>query len=279
MTVMKDSMIGDEWIKQACALNPVSRVIDPKTGQPNGNLLSGPVRLAFMETLFEARAPSNGSGKAKFGCMAIYTPFTDLSIYYEEYYKVLAANFPDYYVPGQSVAGQQTAGYYAGLQVPFHDQAEKIKFGGFTPGLTYINHNSNYMPQIVDPRGNPITDRNKIYAGVWAILAVNAYPYGKNPPQPKKGCAFGLQQVMIIGDDTKLAGGAPDPRVTFAGVNVKPPQVSPAASFGNAPPPAGAPPPTQSLYPPQGFAPPPGLGALRPPAPAPADDTDVSQYM
>lgn len=265
---MKDSNIGDAWIKDACALNPISRVIDPKTGQPNGNILTGPVRLAFCETLFEPKA-MNPMQQAKYGTMALYTPFTDFTIMYEEYYKILAVKFPEYYVQQQN--------QYAGLEVPFHDQAAKIKFAGFTPGCAYITHTTRYKPQIVDSRGNPITSPDKVYPGAWAILAVNPYDYGKSPPQPKKGVAFGLQQVMIIAEDTKLAGGAPDPRVTFANVNVKPPVVSPAAAFGNAPPPPGM--AQHNLYPPSGgFAPPPGLGAMAPPPMAKADD-DISEFM
>lgn len=273
MGVMKDSMVGDEWIKATSLANPIRMIIDEKTGKPNGNILSGPVRLAFCDPLFEAKAPSNG-GTAKFGTMALYTPFSILDAYYAEYYRVCAEAFASYYLPDGNGGGS-----YRGLENPFHDQADKaIKYSGFTPGLTYINHTSKYQPQIVNLQGNIITDRNKVYPGVWAILAVNAYSYGVNPPQPKKGVAFGLQQVMIIADDTKLAGGAPDPRVTFAGVNIRPPTVSPQAAFGQAPPP-GAPPPSNPLNaPPRMYAPP--LGALPPPPPATApDDEDLSQFV
>lgn len=280
-TVLRDSMVGDQWIRDCYSLNPVRRVIDPKTQQPNGNILTGPVRLAFCDALFEARAAANNpQGPKKFGTNALYTPFTDFTIIYEEYYKACAATFPEFYNPNT----QQ----YNGLHSPFRDQAEKAhQYAGFTPGCIFLNHTSKFMPQVVDIRGNPITDRNRVYAGAWAILAINAYPYGKNPPQPKKGVGFGLQQVMIIGDDTKLAGGAPDPRVTFAGVNVKPPIAAPAAAFGAAPPlgPQGAPPPAGGMYPPHGSVPAP-LGAAplppmpaQPPPMAAADDTDVSEFM
>src|SRR5690606_14872529 len=52
-----------------------------------------------------------------------------------------------------------------------------------------------------------------VYPGVWAICAINRYTF--NDPR-KKGVAFGLQSVMIIGDDTALGGGAPDPSKTMA---------------------------------------------------------------
>lgn len=104
------------------------------------------------------------------------------------------------------------------MQSPFHDQAEKARLGGFTPGCIYINVNSKFKPPIVDINHNPIVDRNRVYAGVWGICSINPYDYGLNPPQPKKGVGFGLQSVMIIGDDKKVGGGGPDSKVSFSGV-------------------------------------------------------------
>jgi hypothetical protein len=159
--------------------------------------------------------------------------------------------FPDFYNPHMNG--------YAGLENPFHDCATKAhKFQGYTPGLTFINHTSKFKPGIVDAMKNPVVDPSKVYPGVWAILVVNAYGYGKSPPQPKKGVSFGLQAVMIIGDDQNLAGGGIDPREAFKGVNVKPPMVNPATLAGMVPPgqaPVG-PPVTPGRAMPGPFAPP-----------------------
>lgn len=264
-TIMRDSKIGDAWIAECMRLNPISRCIDPKTGQPNGNILTGPVRLSFCDPLFDPQKPRGREGdpsaKGKYSTTAIYPPGTDFTIMYEEYYKALAATFPEYY--------NATTGQYHGLDNPFHDGASKPNYSGFTPGCIYMAHSSNYQPQIVDVNMNPVTDRSRVHAGVWAILAVNAYTYGKSPPQPRKGMSFGLQQVMIIADDTNLAGGQPDPRTTFNGVNVKPPAVMPNTAFGAAP--GAAMPPPRPAGAPASFAPPPGYG-LPPPAPSTADD-------
>jgi hypothetical protein len=142
-----------------------------------------------------------------------------MNVFYTEYYRICGEMFRDHYNPHMN--------QYAGLENPFHDCATKAhKFEGFTPGLTYINHTSKFQPAIVDTMKNTITDRSKVYPGAWAILICNAYGYGKSPPQPKKGVSFGLQAVMIIGQDTNLSGGGVDPRQVFAGVNVQPPKVS-----------------------------------------------------
>lgn len=274
-TIMRDSKIGDAWIREVQKLNPISRVIDPKTGQPNGNILTGPVRLAFCDPLFEPRKPqgreNDPTAKGKYSTVALYPPGADFTIMYEEWYKIMGQVFPEYY--------NAEARQYYGLDNPFHDQAAKHQYAGFTNGCVYMTHTSNYQPQIVDANFNPVTDRSRVHAGAWCILAVNAYPYGKSPPQPRKGVGFGLQQVMLIADDTSLSGGQPDPRSTFAGTNIKPPAVSPAAGFGAPPGMPGAPPPGMPGAPPAqpSFAPPPSYGLSPPPASA-ADD-DISQFV
>lgn len=259
-TLMRDSIVGDNWLRQICEANPTALL------PGEGELIStGPVRLAFCETLFTPRTPQgNPTGQPKYSCMALYTPFSNMQILYNEYYRVLGRDMPEYYVP--EVQG------YPSLESPFHDQAKKLQYNGFTPGLTYINHMTKFKPKIVDstPARNPITDPAKVYPGVWALLVVNAYTYGKNPPQPKKGCSFGLQAVMIIGDDKPLAGGGVDPSVVFASAAVKPPAINPAGLVGLAPGvPPGAPRPTgiPQSAPGVGFVPPPpGRAPVGPPA-------------
>jgi hypothetical protein len=280
---MTNSVIGDKWIQEACAANPVSML--PQEGRL---ITSGPVRLAFCDTLFEPKAPTgNPSATPKYSVCALYTPFTDFSIYYSEYYRLCGETFSDYYNPNLNPPG------YSGLENPFHDCAQKAhKFEGFTPGLTYINHTSKFPPPIVDasPAQNKITDKSKVYPGVWAILVINAYPYGKSPPQPKKGISFGLQAVMIIGDDQNLSGGGVDPREVFKGVQVKPPMINPSAMGGLVPPPMGAPPAMTGLAP--GWQPPRApQGAFTPTPPpnplyqgmartTPAEDAfDISSLM
>lgn len=218
-TLVRDSTVGDDWILKTMQSVPVQRVINQDTGEPTGDILTGPVRLAFCD-LFELPKRQQGQqSEPKYGTQILFPPNADLSILYEEYYKACAQVFPEYY----DAATQQ----YYGLNSPFRDQAEKLKFGGFTPGCVFMTCTSKYKPPISDTMHNPIVDPNKVYPGVWAICSINPYTYGKNPPQPKKGIAFGLQNVMIIGDDTKFGGGAADPRQTFAGVKIDAPIVRP----------------------------------------------------
>lgn len=254
-TVMRDSIVGDNWIYNTAQAVPVQRVMDEKTGEPTGDVLTGPVRLAF-ETLFELPQPTQSTPNPKFGASLLFTPYADFSIFYEEYYAACAAEFSDHY--------DAASGQYYGLHSPFRDQGEKLKFGGYTPGLIFMTCTSKFKPPVVDARGNPIVDKSKVYPGVWAICAVNKYTY-KDPR--KKGVGFGLQSVMIIGDDTKLGGGAPDPNKTFAAAKgaIQAPTISPSAvqgmPQGGGQPPHGAP---QTHAAP----PPPGGTYAAPPAPS-----------
>lgn len=283
-TVMRDSVVGDQWIQEMCRLNPVSRIVGDD-GLPNGNILTGPVRLAFCDSLFDAKPKmkSDPNSKLGFGCTVLFTPYADMTIFWEEYYRICAADFSQFYNP---------AGQSYNVDNPIYDQGTKSQYGGFTTGCWATNTSSNYKPPIVDMRNNPITDPSKVYPGVWALVAVNPYASGKG--KPKKGPRFGLQTIMVIADDTPLAGGAPDPRAQFRGVQVKPPVGVPSAAFGQpvAPPPgAGG---VAAYYPPSGIArppsapvgmaPPPGAvpaytpGFLPPPPGGSGDDEDLTQF-
>jgi hypothetical protein len=124
---------------------------------------------------------------------------------------------------------------------------------------------SNFKVPVVDHLQNPIVDKGKVHAGVWAICSLNAYTSGKGTPN--HGPRLGLQSVMIVADDTNLGGAGADPRTQFKGVNVKPPAVAPSAAFGQ---PQAQPAPVAAM-PSGSYGPPPFT-------PNGADD-DVSQFL
>jgi hypothetical protein len=98
---------------------------------------------------------------------------------------------------------------------------------------------SKFKPLVVDVRRNPVVDPAKVYAGVWAICCVNAYTFDVTT---KRGVAFGLQQVMLIGDDKRLAGGPADPNKTFGAISgIAAPIVRPDIAQGFQVPVAGSP--------------------------------------
>lgn len=291
-TLVRNSIVGDEWIRAAVAACPPQRRIDPATNNWNGDILTGPVRLSFFgDSLFELPKPKPGQqSEPKFETHALFTPLTDFAIFYEEYYKMCAKEFPEYWNGSQ----------YAGLQSPFRDQAEKLKYAGFTPGCTFMKLSSRYAPNVVDNRMNPIVDRKKVYPGIWAVCAVNVYAGGKSNAMHKKGVSFGLQSVMIIGDDEKFGGAGPDAKAQFAGVNITAPIARPDMSKfppgGQPPPPGpgipgytthmgapgnvqpGGPPPT-TYAPPAGMPPAPPASHSAPPATTyPSEPNEADMY-
>ena len=217
-TIIRDSIVGDQWIQQTMAANPVTRIINQTTGQFTGDISTGPVRLAF-EDLMELPEPTDEIKEPKYGSMLLFPPGVDFSIFYEEYYRMCAEKFASHY----NAATQQ----YEGLVSPFKDQGEKAKFSGFTAGCVHMTCKTDYKPSVVDMRFNPIVDKTKVYPGAWAIVSVKPYAYGMGSKLGKKGVSFGLQSVMIIADDTKLAGGGPDAKQQFAHVKVSAPIARP----------------------------------------------------
>lgn len=205
MTQMKDSTVNPAWIAEQMRLNPPRML-------PNGNIFSGPVRLAFANILKPGK-PNNQNAEGKYGAALLFPPGTDFRVFNEAWMRSAHEAFPRNWDP---------QGKPVGLHLPFHNQDEKA-FGpkpmaGYTPGALTFNTSSKFQPSVVDANMNPILDENRVYSGVWAFVSVNTYKYG--PPQPKSGIAFGLQTVMIIGDDSKLSGGGGNPQQDFAGVTI-----------------------------------------------------------
>lgn len=241
---VRNSRFTPEQIASFVAANPI------RIAEKTGNIITCPVRLAFP-ALWEPDKNVNDAGETteKYSVVALFPPGAEAGIngimnvqYFEHLRKAWSSNIgPD--------------GVPFGLHQPFHRQDEKAnQYGGFTPGLIYINAGSQMKPKIVDNANNPIVDKSRVYPGVWAILALNTYAFGVgagagNKKGWKKGIGFGLQNVMIFADDETFGGGGTDPADDFAGVKFDAGFV-PSAAFGNAPPaPVAAPPVPQSILP------------------------------
>lgn len=274
-TIMKDSIVGDAWIMEMTRLNQPTRVMDEATGQWNGNIRVF-ARLSFTEALHEAqkKMKSDPNSMFGFGCTLLFPPSTDFTLLWEEYNRICQSDFQSTW-NGQSY----------GVTNPIRSCNEKLQFAGYTPNCFFTAVSSSYKPPIVDSANNPIVDPARTHAGVWAIVAVNAYASGKT--KPNKGPRFGLQTIMIVADDSNLAGAPPDPKQVFKGVNVRPPTVQPSQHFGQSvatqPPGAGV----AAFYPPSGGPPAAGIpgawqpppGGVIPPTPGPSFVPQVPQQQ
>jgi hypothetical protein len=110
-----------------------------------------------------------------------------------------------------------------GLRSPFRSQDEKVAKGekGYAAGGWYINVSARaefHRPQILDGRMMPVTDKARVYPGVWCLVTVRPYAY---TAKGNKGIAFGLQHVQLIADDEPIAG-SPSAMSQFGTVDVAP---------------------------------------------------------
>lgn len=215
--MMKDSRLPWAWVQEQMRANP-------PCVRPNGTVFSGPVRLAFVN-LFTPGKPGTDGGDGKFGAALLFPFGTDMEVFKKIWFDEAHKAFPNNWDP---------QGNPVGLHMPFHDQGEKAysatPLAGYTPGAIHFSATSKFKPNVVDANMNPIVDETRVYSGVWAFVGMNYYSY-KNK---KTGIAFGLQTVMIIADDMKLAGGGGDPKKDFAGVQITA-QSNIAQKFDSAP--------------------------------------------
>ena len=247
MSQMKDSTINPQWLAEQMRANP-PRVL------PNGNIFSGPVRLAFAN-IFKPGKPNNEGGEGKFGAALLLPPGTDTKVFQEAWVAAAKVGFPQNW---------DAQGKPVGLHIPFHRQDEKA-FGpkplaGYTPDCVVFSVTSKFKPPVVDVNMNPIVDETRVYSGVWAFVSMNTFKYG--PPNPKKGISFGLQTVMIIADDTKLSGGGGNPQTDFADIKIT--AIGDVASKFDMLPTAGAAAPAGSVLPSGGHVGTPGQLATQP---------------
>ncbi len=238
MVAMRDSRMDPAWIERQVARNPIRQMED-------GMFRTCPVRLAFPN-VFKVQSRKRDDSEEvneSYNTTLLFPPGANEQIdttLWQAWVTICKAKFPKNW-------GADGAPF--GLHWPMHDCKDNQQYTGYTPGLRYVACNSRFKPQVVDAAMNPIVDESRVYPGVWAIVKLNLYTYENR----KKGAGFGLQNIMIIGDDTKLAGGGSDPKKDFDGVSVDA-AYDTASMFGGPGPVPPAPPPPA---PPTGYAPPP----------------------
>lgn len=256
-TLMRNSRLPDDWLRQACAQNPLQPLDD--------RFLSGPVRLAFP-SLFEAREQSRDDGNKVrlYEATLLFPPIVDLSLPWNAAAQMAATKWPRNLVNGQLV----------GVGLPFTSQDEKsIKYEGFTPGGWKLTARSKFKPRVIDAvTGQDIPDPSRVYPGVWAIVDFNFYTTEIKGNRVNTS----INVVYVFADDTNLGGGGPDPQKglaqvkTMAPVMGPPVTVTPQAAGQNVPqagyqPPGVAPAP-QTYQTAPNVAPPPAAPAYAPPA-------------
>lgn len=215
MPLMLDSNMTDEWIERVWRDNPCVLI--------DGNVRTGPVRLAFP-SIFERSKPVEEGKEGKYGANLLFPLGVDLSLLEDECLEALAK--APWYRAGMTGL---TMPLKDPAKMPLKDPGGMLKYSGFQAGARYVIATSDNPPLCVDQRLAPITDKAKVYSGVWAIPTIRAFTYNKGV---NKGVGFGLQSLMIVADDSSLGGIPPaNPQRDFGGVKIDP-VVSAGTYFG-----------------------------------------------
>lgn len=209
----------DEWIARVWKDNPCHIAA-------NGEIITGPVRLAFCNVL-ERPKPGQDGKERSYGAVLLFPEDADLKPLYDAATDLFTEKAP------QVLANPKLASKFNNpfkKQGDFLDAKTGEAYDGFVEGRTAISANSSQTkPVVVDLRNTPIVDKARVYSGCWAIVALKAGWIGRDD---NKGPTFYLQSIMVVADDENLGGvGSSNPSVSFAGVKIDQ-TVNPAGLFG-----------------------------------------------
>lgn len=201
-----------EWVERAWKMNPCAKL-------SNGDVRTGPVRLSFPH-LFKAGKPVEADQEGKFGAVLLFPLGADISVIKAEASRVAKDKWPTIGTPQAPK-----------LKNPVQLQDENTgRYAGYVEGAYFIRTISNQKITPVDRNMAPVIDESAAYPGVWAVVTMRALTYDK---KLSKGVTFGLQNVMLIADDTNIGGtAAANPRDAFAGVTVEAGDIDADKAFG-----------------------------------------------
>jgi hypothetical protein len=220
---MFDSNMSAEWVAAQWAKFPCKLM-------PNGDVRTGPVRLSFPNILTPGK-PTASRPDGQWGTVILFPADADLSVLFAERGRVATENWPTAGTPG----GPK-------LYNPIRDQdvdgkgngGEADRYKGYVKGSMRIGANCTGPIPVWDTRLAPIVDPKRVYPGVWALCGLRCFPFTKDG---QKGPTFGLQNVMIVADDTDIGGGAPATAAeAFGDVQIDAGDIDPSAAFAGTQP-------------------------------------------
>lgn len=259
----KNSVLDAGWLAATMAQCP-------PTILANGDLRTGPVRLAFTNGLAEPIAQdSKRPDDKKFSTSILFPRGTDMGPYQQAALKAAQSEWPNLDQAGGPVS--------AALEWPFNDQAKKAQHEPFEAGNIFmtVKANPDRRPLYVDLRGAPIPNvKEKFYSGAWVLAVLN--PYAWTYEKMKRGVSFGMSALIWLADDTAAAGNGLDVSAAIGDLGGLAPPPGQLSGFGGADPSAmftttAAPSPFAPPAAPSPFPPLPPLPAavFVPPAPPP----------
>lgn len=204
---MQDTNMTREWVERAWAKNPCAKL-------SNGDVRTGPVRLSFPHLLTLPKP--KGDIEPRYGATLLFPPGVDIAALKKDAADCAKAKWPE--LPRK-------------LKSPFLSQDEDVdRYAGYESGGVLIRATANQKIQVVDRNLAPVIDEADIYPGVWAIVCLRSFAYDKGV---NLGVSFGLQNVMLVADDTNIGGtAAANPRDAFAGVDIEAGDIDADKAFG-----------------------------------------------
>jgi hypothetical protein len=179
------------------------RPLTNASGELTGEWLSCPVRIAFAHL---AEPVTNQRGTAEYRCAALIPSIADCKPILEAAMQLGVATFgPEY--PNKLKNDAETYKFALKRQTKL---VEKNYQGCDDPAAFYFDAKSQYAPGIVGRNAEALSakNENEVYSGMWCLLRVNLYAYGKGNPQAKKGVGLGLRAIQKIADDEVFKGGS-----------------------------------------------------------------------
>jgi hypothetical protein len=137
----------------------------------------------------------NDDGKEKYSIAAVYTEAATKTANWQALYKAaqlaIKAKWGD--KPPKN------------LRMPFRTDPDDLEDKGYKQigGVAFMNYSSDNAPGVVDAQLKKIEDEKTIYPGMIARASVRAYAYDT---KGNKGVTFGLNNVQILRDGTRLDG-------------------------------------------------------------------------
>lgn len=179
---------------------PFREIMDD-AGNPTGNVMTGPVRLAFckLATPRENLDQKTGQKVLSWGCVLLIPKAADITAL-----KTVA---------GRAAAEKFGANWRSmNLRNPIRPQDDNAgKYDGYEAGAFFLDVSSRFVVPIVGakrgadgqfPRLDP-ANGDLVYSGMWALASLNVYTYDV---PGNRGVKFGLRALQKLADDDEFKG-------------------------------------------------------------------------
>lgn len=144
-------------------------------------LILGPGRLSFPKVF----KPNDAQYGGKYSCTLLLPPDYDFGPLKDAMEQVAIGKW-----------GSDKSKWPKGLRGPkqvIRKCEEKAHLAGYEPGWFFVTASSTEPPGIVNGALEDVTDEREVYAGRWALMSVNVYPY----ENVTKGVGLGLQNLQV----------------------------------------------------------------------------------